>query len=356
MTGITLFAVLTPAALLLTLLDPALGADVVPDRPDDLLVTYEGKDGPGAGRHIVLLSGDEEYRSEEALPQLGKILAARHGFRCTVLFSVDPETGEIDPGNRRNTPGIDALDTADLLIIATRFRDPPDEEMAHIDRYVRAGKPIIGMRTATHGFAIESSPTYRRYTWNFDDDDYRQGFGRQILGETWIAHHGDHGRESTRGIVAEGANDHPITRGLADGDVWGPSDVYRVRLPLTGDGKAIFLGQVLAGMSKGDDPVEGAKNDPLMPIAWTRTYTGDDGRRGRVFTTTMGAATDLEAEGTRRMLVNATYWALGLEKKIPATGTDVRIVGTYEPTNFGFGGHRRGVHPRHHAMPVPDAP
>ena len=121
---------------------------------------------PGAGRHIVLVSGDEEYRSEEALPQLGKILAQHHGFTCTVLFAIDPETGAIDPDNRRNIPGLAALEDADLMIIATRFRDLPDEQMAHIDRYLRAGKPVFGIRTATHAFNIESSPTYARYTWN----------------------------------------------------------------------------------------------------------------------------------------------------------------------------------------------
>ena len=60
-------------------------------------VVYEGNEGPGTGKHIVLVSGDEEYRSEEALPMLGKILATHHGFRCTVLFAIHPETGEIDP-------------------------------------------------------------------------------------------------------------------------------------------------------------------------------------------------------------------------------------------------------------------
>ena len=88
-------------------------------------------------------------------------------------------------------------------------------------------------------------------------------------------------------------------------------------------------------VARRDDPaLEGDKNDPIMPVSWTRTYTGDNGRRGRVFTTTMGAATDLEAEGTRRMLVNATYWLLGLE--VPAAGTKVDLVGDYKPSGFGF--------------------
>lgn len=324
--------------------------------PHDLWVTYKGHEGQGKDMHIVLISGDEEYRSEEALPQLGKILATRHGFTCTVLFAIDEDTGIINPENRRNIPGLEALNTADLVIIATRFRDLPDVQMAYIDAYLKTGKPIIGMRTATHAFALESSPTYKHYNWNSVDPKFEQGFGRQILGETWVTHHGHHGHESTRGIVQEAQQDHPIVRGISEGSIWGPTDVYRVRLPLQGDAKPVVLGQVLAGMSADDEPVTGDKNTPMMPIGWTKTYQIAEGKRGRVFTTTMGAATDLLAEGTRRMIVNAAYWALGLEEKIPQGGTDVRIVGTFEPSDYGFGKHRPGIRPADHAIKDTDAP
>lgn len=325
-------------------------AAIVDDGP--LWVDYPAAEGPGNGKRIVLISGDEEYRSEEALPQLGKILSQRHGFDCRVVFAIDPETGQIDPDNRRNIPGLEALDNADLMIIATRFRDLPDEQMAHIDRYIRSGKPIIGMRTATHAFNIETSPTYQKYTWNARGDD-DGGFGRQILGETWVAHHGHHGVESTRGVVAPGAEDHPIARGLDERSVWGPTDVYRVRLPLPDGCAPVILGQVLSGMNPDDEPVDNEKNQPLMPVGWTNAHTGTHGTVGRVFTTTMGSSTDLAAEGTRRMLVNAVYWALGMEDKIPTTGTDVRLVGAYNPTAFGFGGYTRGVRPADHALPQP---
>ena len=95
-------------------------------RAEDPWVVYDGFPGPGNGKHIVLISGDEEYRSEEGLPQLGKILAKRHGFKCTVLFAIDPESGTIDPNNNRNVPGLEALDDADLMIIALRWRDLPE--------------------------------------------------------------------------------------------------------------------------------------------------------------------------------------------------------------------------------------
>jgi len=316
---------------------------VAPAIADDPWVVYDGFDGPGEGTHIVLISGDEEYRSEEGLPQLGKILATHHGFKCTVLFAVDPETGEIDPNNRENIPGLRALEDADLMIIATRFRELPDDQMTFIADYVESGRPIIGLRTATHAFNNPEGSTYDHYRWN--SQEWPGGFGRQVLGETWISHHGHHKVESTRGLVAEGAEDHPITRGISDGDIWGPTDVYGVRLPLPGDSRPIILGQVLTGMSPDDPPVSGEMNDPMLPVAWTKTYKGT-----RVFTTTMGASTDLESQGLRRLLVNAVYWCLGMEDQIPEGGTKVDIVGDYEPTPYGFNEFTRGVKPSDHAL------
>src|SRR5688572_33312108 len=104
-------------------------------------VVYEGKQGPGRGKHIVLLSGDEEYRSEEGLPMLGKLLSVRHGFKCTVLFPIDPKTGEIEPNHTKNIPGLEALKTADLVIVLWRFRELPDDQMQHFVDYYLAGKP-----------------------------------------------------------------------------------------------------------------------------------------------------------------------------------------------------------------------
>ena len=313
---------------------------------DDPWLQVAGAAGPGQGKHVVLISGDEEYRSEEALTQLAKILATHHGFTCTVLYAIDPKTGEISPNTGNNIPGLEALAKADLMVIATRFRNLPDEQMKHIDDYLRAGKPVIGMRTATHAFNIPKDRTYAHYGNGYGGDkkDWADGFGRLVLGEKWISHHGHHGKESTRGLIAPDAKDHPILRGIADGDIWGPTDVYGVRLPLPGDSKPLVLGQVLVGMTPDSAPVEGKKNDPMMPVAWTKTYVVDGGPSGRVFTTTMGSSTDMAAEGTRRMLVNACYWAVGLDDKIPSKSC-VDVVGTFEPTPFGFNGARKGLKP-----------
>lgn len=298
--------------------------------------------GPANSKRIVLVSGDEEYRSEEGLPQLARILSKRHSFECRVLYAIDPATGAIDPNVRNNIPGLEALDSADLMLLLLRFRDLPDGQMKHIVDYVESGRPIVGLRTATHAFDLKSSQTYARYSWNSKAWD--GGFGRQVLGETWIAHHGEHGKQSTRGILAKGAADHPILRGIRDRDIWGPTDVYEVRLPLPGDSRPLVLGQVVDGMQPDDPPAVGKLNDPMLPIAWVKTYTGAQGKTARIFTTTMGASQDLLNEGVRRMIVNACYWSLGMEPRIPAR-SDVDLVGEYHPRPFGFGGYGQGVKP-----------
>src|SRR5947199_7677376 len=162
-------------------------------RADDPWVTYPGGEGRGKGKHIVLISGDEEYRSEEALPQLAKILAKHHGFTCTVLFAIDPKDGTINPNVTTNIPGLESLRSADLMIIATRFRNLPDAQMKYVADYVQSGKPILGMRTATHAFNLKGG-TYAKYSYN--NRQWPGGFGRQVLGETWVSHHGHHKFES----------------------------------------------------------------------------------------------------------------------------------------------------------------
>ena len=302
---------------------------------DQRWLDFKGTKGPGLGKHIVLVSGDEEYRSEEALPMLAKILSTHHGFDCTVLFALNPETGEIDPECQTHIPGLDALDTADLMLIFTRFRELPDEQMKHIVDYINSGRPIMGLRTATHAFQYSrnTSSPYARY--DCTNGDFEGGFGRQVLGETWVAHHGHHGFESTRGLINPSSVDHAILKGVAD--VWGTTDVYAVTR-LTGNPQVLLDGQVLTGMHHDDDP---KPDTPTMPVAWVKEYTGDEGKALRVFCTTMGAATDLLSADLRRLLVNAAYWGMRMEESIDPTSS-VERVGSYEPTAFGFGTHIKG--------------
>ena len=314
--------------------------------------------GKPEGKNVVLVSGDEEYRSEEVLPQLARMLSKHHGMNCKVLFAQDPaKPGIVDPNYLENIPGLEHLETADLMVLFTRFRALPDTQMQYIDRYLKSGKPVIGIRTATHAFNFKDSTNQWAHYGNFyegDKAEWQDGFGRLVLGEHWISHHGHHKHQSTRGILAEGAAAHPITNGIEDGDIWGPTDVYGVRLPLPGDSQPIILGQVINrkgefkeddpffGMSPEDDEIasenpvreaSGNPNDPMMPIAWVKSYQLPGGKTGKVFAATIGASTDFQSEGTRRLYVNAVHWCMGLP--VPEKA-EVAIIGKFETTPYAF--------------------
>ncbi len=303
-------------------------------------VRYEGKEGPGKGKHIVFISGDEEYRSEEGLPMMAKILSQHHGFTCTVLFAIDPKTGAIDPNTQTNIPGINQLQTADLIFILLRFRELPDDQMKYFDEYLQSGKPIVALRTSTHAFLYTrniQSP-YARYGIKSTVKNWEEGFGKSVLGETWVSHHGVHGSEGTRGLINGLSASHPILKGVKD--VWGPTDVYTVR-SLDPETKILMYGQSSLGMTA-ESPLSYAKS--VMPVAWTKSYQNERGKTARIFATTMGASMDLKSEDLRRMLINASYWALGMENLIPEK-CNAQTVGIYEPIMFGFDKFKRGLKP-----------
>lgn len=313
--------------------------------------------GDKDGKNIVLISGDEEYRSEEVMPQLGKILSKHHGFNCTVLFAQNPEKpGVIAPNYVGNIPGLAALADADLMILQTRFRALPDSQMQYFQDYLLKGKPVIGIRTSTHAFNFKDSTNQWKHWGNYykGEDEWKGGFGRLVLGERWHTHHGHHKHQSTRGIFAAGADSHPITKGIESGEIWGPSDVYGVRLPLPGDANPIILGQVInrAGEMAKEDTFYGMKdtdsevatinparekagnpNEPMMPIAWTKSYQIPNGNIGKSFTSTIGSSTDFTNEGVRRLFVNSVHFLFGME--VPEKAT-VDIVGKFNPSAFAF--------------------
>ena len=291
-------------------------------------LVFEGR-GPGQGKNIVLVAGDQEYRSEESIPALARMLATRHGFRCTVLFPIDARTGRIDASVTDNIPGLQALRRADLAVFFLRFLELPDEQMKEIVDYTSAGRPIIGLRTSTHAFNYvkRKDSVYAKYS--FRSRDPEGGWGRSILGETWIDHYGVHGKESTRATVAPGTERHPILKGV--GDIWGESDVYAVTT-LGGDSTPLLLGQPLMGMQP-DSPANPAKKP--LPVAWWKTYTGETGKRGRAFVTTMGHPADFRDADFRRLLANACYWALGMEDRIDARRS-VEFTTPYNPSPIGM--------------------
>jgi hypothetical protein len=317
---------------LLGLLSPSVSAFA----QNPHLVTYQGDKGPGVGKHIVFLAGDHEYRSEETLPELARILAKRYGFTCSVFITTNPQTGFIEPGSS-DMSGLEALKTADLLVIALRFQDFPDNEMQHIADYLDRGGPVVGLRTATHSFQIKRPDAkFRKFDWH-GVDGYPGGFGRQILGETWVSHYGKNHVQSSRLLLQPDQAGHPILRGVKD--VWVQSGGYTAA-PIEGS-QILARGQILNGMTPDSPP---ATDKSEQPVAWYRTYTGASGQSGRVFTTTHGASEDLLNDGFRRMVINACLWGAGLEKAIQPDG-DISLVGPYHPSTFAFGGHVKGVKP-----------
>ena len=255
-------------------------------------LTFEGKAGPGKGKHIVLIAGDEEYRSEESLPMLAKILSERHGFKCSVLFSVDSE-GVITPNDGTSLSNPNLLDSADALVL---------------------------------GLA---------------------DFGKQVLGEKWVSHWGNHKVEGTRGVIEPGAEGNSLLHGVSD--VFGATDVYEAYPPA--DATILLRGQVVSGLTPNSKPVERAKaratdkveqdvNTPMMPVAWTREHSTASGNTNRILCTTMGSADDLANEGLRRLVVNGVYWGLKMDVPVKA---DVRFVDEYQPSFYGFNGYRKGM-------------
>ncbi|MFK8110987.1 MAG: ThuA domain-containing protein [Rubripirellula sp.] len=309
-------------------------------------LSYQGESGPGNGKHIVLVAAEQEYRSEQSMPMLAKVLSRHHGFDCTVLFGVNekglvdptmpvyPKKGEESTFKTHRISGLQMLEQADLVVFFTRLLTLSAEQQKQIVRYIDSGKPIIGLRTANHGF---------RSPLPYKIDGKQTRFGKHVLGGTFLGHHGNWHRDSTRGEIVPSMKGHPIVKGV--GGIWGPSDVYRTYKEgeqLPEDCTALVDGQPLIGRERGGRA--NPKKEPL-PVAWIKHWKTSDGQMARVFHSTMGSGKDFQDEGLRRLVVNAAYWCVGLEDKISATSS-VDIVGEYKPLASGFKYENLGVVPQ----------
>jgi hypothetical protein len=322
------------AALVLAL--PAVAAEAFTAGPGWL--EFPAGNGPGSGKHVVLLAGDEEYRSEESMPMLARILSERHGFKCTVLFSHDE--GVINPNNTASLGKPEALDTADALVLGLRFRKWHEAALKKFDAAVKRGVPIVATRTSTHAFSgIPKDSPFVAYNWN-NKGENQGGFGRMVLGETWVSHWGNHKGEATRTAVEPGAEKQAILNGV--GQIFGDTDVYEAYPPA--DAQILLRGLVLKGMNPEDplservkkratDKQEQGVNTPAMAVAWTREVPNAGGTKNRVLTTTMASASDLKDESLRRLLVNGVFWGLGLE--VPAKA-DVTPLVEWKPGKYSF--------------------
>ena len=296
---------------------------------EDFRVTY-GENN--TGKHIVFIAGEREYRSEESLPALARILAKHHGFRCSVLFTL-ADDGSIEPQGP-HLKGLEILKEADLLFLFMRFLNPGDQEMEHFDAYVNSGKPIIALRTSTHAFKIPEG-RWKKYDATSSVKGFEGGFGRQVLGETWVAHHGDNHFQSTRLIPLQHKQDHPVLRGVGEMHVQSGGYLTAPRL----GSWPLVMAQPLMNM---DDDSEPHPALYAVPGVWTRVR--DVGAKGRVLTCTHGASEDLLDSGLRRLLVNACFWAVHEEDRINSS-LNIDFVGPYKPTEFASWAWKKGNRP-----------
>lgn len=268
-----------------------------------------GKEGKP---HLVFVTGDEEYRSEETMPMIARILHRDHGFSVSICFAL--KDGVIDPNRVDNIEGLEILADADMMIINTRFRKLPDDQLKHITLFAESGKPMAGFRTATHAFKYGGG--------NAMDKEWPQ----KVFGLPWIRHHG--GGNSTDAMPVEENIAHPVLRGVepfhARSWLYHSDTLLDTVTPLI-TGRAV----------KGAEPGGEHFSDPHT-IAWTHHYEGEKGK-SRVFFTTLGHPYDFKHESMRKLALNGILWALGMEEAIPATGSNAEFAAPYEPNNAGFG-------------------
>ena len=305
---------------------------------DEYRVTYNGLEGPGKGKHIVFIATDHEYRGEETLPALARILAKRYGFSCTVVWALD-QNGHIFPGGS-DLRGLEVLEGADLMVMFMRFANFEDRQMQYIDDYLHRGGAVIGLRTTTHAFKNADNPNWKHYDYRYDGEKkaWHGGFGEVVLGETWVGHYGKNHQQASNLILDGDNRDHPIMRGVHN--AWAQCGGYNA-YPQGKDLGILARGRVLNGMTPDADPDPDKEE---LPVAWVRTYQLESGKPGRAFTTTHGASEDILSEGFRRMLINACFWGLEMEEDIKGDNP-IDFVGAYEPTTFNFEGYQKNVKP-----------
>jgi len=231
-------------------------------------------------KHAVFILGEPEYQSHLTMPALAAEMEDQGGIRATLCISDHIPDAPDFPESR--FPGLEALADADLAVFYTRFRVLPDEQMEIIRSYLDAGRPVVGLRTATHSFRFPEDSPWR--SWN-------DGFGREVLGTPWISHHG--GRSSTLVTKIPEAVGHPILAGV-EGRFRVRSWLYMV-LPIPDNCVPLLWGV----------PIDAEREPQENPVAWTYSHNG-----GRVFYTSLGHPDDLAVPSTRALVTNGIRWAL----------------------------------------------
>lgn len=265
--------------------------------------------------HVVFVTGDHEYSSEATMPLIAAALEKNYGMRTTVLKSSPDENGETD------IPGLEALDRADLAVLFLRWRQLPKDQVAHLEKYLNSGKPVVAFRTTTHAFNYPKGHELEK--WNSFAADYLGG------PPGWGRGHYHYGHTSSTDVsLIPAAANHPILTGV-ERNFHVRSWLYHVRPNYPpADATPLLMGRVV-------NPERPARKDAVdNPVAWTwKNKAG-----GKVFMTTLGHPEDFKVESVQRLVVNAIHWALG--KQPPKRWTKIEIDVPYH-----------GLRPTQPAMP-----
>jgi type 1 glutamine amidotransferase len=181
---------------------------------------------------------------------------------------------------------VEALKDADLLVLFSRRRFPPKDQMDAIRAHLAAGKPLLGIRTANHAFIPKPKEVVEPGLVPWPE------FTDEVLGAPNTGY-------ETKGLpytvsVAHGAENSPLLAGVNPANIRGSQSLYKV-LPLAADVTALLIGTAKTDTS------------PPMPVAWTRHYGP---KKARIFYTSLGAPEDMEISDVRTLLVNAVNWTL----------------------------------------------
>ena len=228
---------------------------------------FKADDRPRA----VFLIGEDEYQTEKTLPAFATKELEPLGIRCTLAIA--------DPKSPNDFPGVEALDDADLLVLSVRRRAPKAAEMAIIHRYIEAGKPVVGIRTACHAFDTRGKAPAGHAEWTTFDPD--------VLGGRYSGHHGN----TLKPVIERAASDkpHPILAGV-ETPFTGQGSLYKVS-PLASSAIPLLSGKI--------------PSHPSEPVAWINAKGP-----ARVFYTSLGHPDDFATPAFRKLLLNAVLWAL----------------------------------------------
>ena len=290
---------------------------------------------------IVFVTGDEEYRSEESMPMLAEILHRDYGADVRVCYAL-AEDGTIDPNRLDHIEGLEAVKDADLVVLFTRFRQLPDDQLEILSRYAESGKPMAGFRTSTHAFRYPGESPHAK-TMN-------DAWPIEVFGQKWITHHGHHGDNEQRltdVTIVEDMRDHPVLRGVEpfQGYSWlyhvdGGGDALPENAQVLTMGRSLISGYEKSGRTDRfplDQPVSWIIDRELFSACVPN----------RVFFSTTAHPYDFREPAMRRLALNGILWALNRADLIPSEGARAEVVGTYDPAPAGFGTvYKQGVRPR----------